>query len=332
MIRKLSFIALIVVSAAAAAAGVFAQQPVEPLERRLSRIMMSQTYVGSFLGVQTGEITKENFAKFGLREVRGVAVETVVKDSPAAQAGIQTGDVIVSFGGEEVTSVYKLTRLLNEVAPDHSAKITILRGGAPIELTATLGKRESPQFQSGGFNAGDFSFPGMPEYPRAPPVPPSGAMRIPVPPMPPTIGGDGNVFIYRGAPGRRIGVNAMILTGQLADYFGVASGSGLLISTVGENSPAARAGLKAGDVITEADGKALKSIADLIRALSDKKEGDAVTLTIVRDKNRQTVTVTPEKSKETTMPFQYFGDPNSGGNQRQIQLRQLIPPPVQKFN
>src|SRR5687767_2952448 len=70
---------------------------------------------GSYLGVQTEEVTKDNFAKYGLKEVRGVAVEKVMEGSPAEKAGIQIGDVIVRFNGEEVTSVRKLTRLLGEV-------------------------------------------------------------------------------------------------------------------------------------------------------------------------------------------------------------------------
>ena len=46
---------------------------------------------GSYLGVQTEEVTKENFAKYGLREVRGVAVEKVMEGSPAEKAGLQSG-------------------------------------------------------------------------------------------------------------------------------------------------------------------------------------------------------------------------------------------------
>ncbi len=83
---------------------------------------------GSYLGVQMQEVSKENFAKFGLSAVRGVAVEKVLENSPAAQAGLQAGDVIVRFDGAEVTSVKKLTRLIGEVAPDHQTALTVLRG------------------------------------------------------------------------------------------------------------------------------------------------------------------------------------------------------------
>ena len=55
---------------------------------------------GAYLGIQTAEVTKENFAKYGLREVRGVIVEKVMEGSPAEKAGLQNGDVIVRFNNE----------------------------------------------------------------------------------------------------------------------------------------------------------------------------------------------------------------------------------------
>jgi membrane-associated protease RseP (regulator of RpoE activity) len=320
MIRKLPVFILLSIAACTAA---FGQQRIEPVEKRINRIILSEPFVSGYLGVQTQEVTKENFAKLGLREVRGIAIEKVVKDSPAAQAGIRKGDVIVRFGGEEVTSVFKLTRLLNEIAPDHQAKITILRGGAESELTVTLGKREMTPMQYGGFNPEDLNFPGIPEYPRRAPMPPNGTM-LPIPPM----AGDGDsLFVHRGGANRQIGVSATSLTKQLADFFGVANGDGLLINNVRENSPAAKAGLKAGDIIIEADGKSVKNNVELIRTINDKKDGD-VTLTIVRDKNRQTVRVTPEISKDMSVPFQYFGN-FEGGNQRQqnyLQELKRLPP------
>ena len=74
---------------------------------------------GSYLGIEMQEINKENFAKFGLAGVRGVAVVKVVENSPAAAAGIKNGDVIVRFNGEEIASARKLTRLVGEIDPDH---------------------------------------------------------------------------------------------------------------------------------------------------------------------------------------------------------------------
>jgi len=97
---------------------------------------------------------------------------------------------------------------------------------------------------------------------------------------------------------RRIGVATTQLTKQLADYFGVADGKGVLVTSVEDDSPAAKAGLKAGDVITAIDGEKVDGSGDLARGINNKKEGD-VTLTVIRNKNQRTMTVTP---KEIPMP------------------------------
>ena len=103
---------------------------------------------GSFLGVQLQEVNKENIAKFQLKDVRGVAVDKVADNSPAAKAGLRAGDVIVRFGNEEVTGALKLARLIAEVDPDHTATIEIIRGGAETKITATIGKRPSAAFEN----------------------------------------------------------------------------------------------------------------------------------------------------------------------------------------
>lgn len=304
MLRKLSAFILLSVSASAAA---FAQQTIEPrggqTAESITGFALNNSFRSGYLGVQALDISRENFAKYGLRQVRGVAVEKVVKDSPAAQAGLQTGDVIIRFNGEEVTSVFKLTRLINETAPDHQVKITVLRGGSESEFTATLGKRQPQPFANGGFNMQNVP-PGSFDFPRAP-MPPAGSFSLP---------NDENAFVFRTGANRQIGVGVGVLSKQLADYFGVADGKGLLINNVRENSPAARAGIKAGDVIVEADGKPIKTDADLIRALNDKKDGDNIALTIVRDKNRLTISVTPEVSKSAPAPapFDRFENFNEG--------------------
>jgi len=323
MLRKLS--ALILISAASGAianAQPGSTAPKEPVEKRGQRLLLTTPFQRSYMGVQTQEITKENFSKFGLSMVRGVGIEKVVENSPAAEAGLQTNDVIVRFEGEEVTSVLKLTRLISEVAPDHTAKVTVLRGGAEREINVTLGKSETPQFQNGSFRFESLpALPAIPDFPRTP----MPQMRD----LPPLYGNESNGFIYRGSANRQIGIGTAPLTKQLGDYFGVAEGRGLLINNVRENSPAAKAGLKAGDVIVEIEGKEVKRTPDLIRALNEKKEGD-VSLTIVRDRNRQTVRVTPEISKDGAMKseeFEMLFKPDSNQMKFRMQTPQTAPLP-----
>jgi hypothetical protein len=86
----------------------------------------------------------------------------------------------------------------------------------------------------------------------------------------------------------KIGIGLTPLTVQLAAYFRVQGG--VLVNTVRPDSPAAKAGLKAGDVIFGVDDVPVRGPLDLIRAIDDKKEGD-VTLKIVRDRKDQTVSI-----------------------------------------
>jgi C-terminal processing protease CtpA/Prc len=253
---------------------------------------------GGYLGVETVDVNRENAGKFGLSSVRGVAVQQVMDNSPAKAAGIQAGDVITSFNGEEISSVRKLSRLIGEIAPDHQARLTVSRGGAEREVTVTLGKRPAPRFESGNF---EFATPGpgqmtLPDMPDIPMPPQAGALpRVRIAP-----GADSDMFVFRASSSRQIGISVSALSKQLAEYFGATEG-GLLISSVRENSPAARAGLKAGDVITEVDGKALAGDFDLIRAISEKKDGD-IELTVIRDHSRQSFRVTPEAMKSEMGP------------------------------
>jgi membrane-associated protease RseP (regulator of RpoE activity) len=240
---------------------------------------------GAFLGVGTEDISKENMARYGMHEVRGVGVTEVSKDSPAEKAGLRKDDVIVRFDGESVTSVRKLTRLINESSPDQTARLTVVRGGVEQELTATLGKQKFgnvfgttvPSILRKGDNDDSFR------------VFPNGN-------WPPSIGGGDAPFVWTLGANRRIGVSTQNLSKQLADFFGVKDG-GVLITSVSENSPASKAGLKAGDVITAIDGQKVSAPGDITNGLNKKETGD-VTLTIMRDHNTRTVTLTPEKNSD----------------------------------
>lgn len=248
---------------------------------------------GSYLGIETDEVTRENMGKYNLREVRGVGIEKVLDKSPAEAAGLQAGDVIVKFEGEDVTSVRKLMRLLGEVAPDHEARLKIVRNGDERDVTVTVGKRPGHEWKEGAFattipgRIGKIEMPQMPKMPQIPPTPGTPQWKIE--------GTAPRAFTFIGSH-RSIGVGLTSLTKQLGEHFGVPDGKGWLITEVRENSPASKAGLKAGDIIVEVDGKEVSRENHLLRVLHEKKEGD-VTLTVVRDRNRQTFTVTPEPGK-----------------------------------
>lgn len=251
---------------------------------------------GSFLGVFAEDVSKDNMGRYNLREVRGVGITQVAKDSPAEKAGLRKDDVILKFDGENVTSTRKLTRLVSEVAPDQSVRLTISRGGSEQEVSVTIGKRNDSLNTGEGFRAlqGLQGLPGLrgmitPEGPGGNVWKWEG----------PEQGGDGMVFSFGN--NRRIGVSTMQLTKQLAEYFGVAEGQGVLVTSVSDDSPAAKAGIKAGDVITAIDGEKVEQAGDVTRGINKKKEGD-VTLTVIRKGNQRTITVTPNVVKPVVAP------------------------------
>ncbi len=275
---------------------------------------------GAYLGVQTSEVSRDNYGKFGLSSVRGVVVDKVIDSSPAAAAGLQAGDVILRFNGEELTGTRKLSRLVSEAAPDHRVTLTILRGGREQELTATLGKQPAARFGAGNFS---FSFPEKFEFEhdlkKFPQLRDHFQLFKDNPqwkekfelfkdhPNTFSLPPGGESFSWRPGEGRQIGVSVYAVTKQLGERFG--TDGGVMISEVRDSSPAAKAGLRAGDIIVEVGGKAIRNNFDLIKAINQAKEGD-VQVTIVRDRSRQTLTVTPEPSKDAG--FFFYFDKDSG--------------------
>jgi len=96
---------------------------------------------GTFLGVHAEDVSKENMASYGMREVRGVGVTEVVKDSPAEKAGLRKGDVIVGFGGTSVGDPEALLGLLTGDRIGQPTPVTVLRGGRATEVAVTVGER-----------------------------------------------------------------------------------------------------------------------------------------------------------------------------------------------
>jgi len=100
---------------------------------------------------------------------------------------------------------------------------------------------------------------------------------------------------FRGTSIPKIGVGLTLLTDQLAYFFGVDGGT--LINHVRDDSPAAKAGLKAGDVIVEIDGLPVRGGLGLLKAIEDTSGSD-LKLTIVRDRKPLEIILTPRKAIE----------------------------------
>jgi len=229
---------------------------------------------GAEIGIAARDLRKEETSRSAQG---GVVVEEVREGSPAARAGLKAGDVIVEFDGERVRSVRHLVRLIDETPADRTVEAAILRDGS--KKTVDI----SPAASNG--LAFDGTLPdirpqierGLRAIPRGFRFDSEGERRGPL--------DEGN---------RRLGVSLSPLTEQLAAFFGVKSG--VLVSSVDANSPAARAGLKAGDVIVAVNGH---EVGEPL-ALREQIRGGGGTLDLRLSRDRRQMTVKVELPQRAT--------------------------------
>jgi len=197
----------------------------------------------------------------------GVVVEDVVPGDAADKAGIKRGDVITAFEGEAVRSARQFSRLVDETAPGHAVRASYVRDGRRNDVTMTPVQAERPA-----------TVYIDPERIRE-------RLREAMPMV------DMNIDV----PGTRarLGVTIQEMTPQLAAYFGAKEG--VLVSSVSEDSPASRAGLKAGDVIASVDGRKVATRTDLVSVLREAKDRQEVAIGILRERRASSVKATLER-------------------------------------
>lgn len=287
-------------------------QPFGDAQGRRGRFMMLEGR-GSQIGVMAQDLSAEELK--GLSGVTGgVRIEDVDQDSPAAKAGLKEGDIVVEFDGERIRSARHFSRMVEETVGGRTVKLGILRSGQRQTVDVTP---ESRAFSWGfdGDRIGRDIARGMRDLePRFRELEPRlrEQLREIEPRLreleprfreleprlrefrldPPGFNFDFDWDMLPGTTRGRLGIQTESLTPQLADYFGVKDG-GVLVSSVTAESAAAKAGIKAGDVITSIDGDRVRDYDDLLRQLRDKT-GD-VTIGIVRDKKESTVKTTIEQ-------------------------------------
>ena len=239
----------------------------------------------AWIGVYTQTMDKELQEAFDLDGDAGVVVVDVVDDSPADLAGLRQKDIIVKFNGHAIVEGDELADYVSEMKVGDKAEVVILRNGREKILEVEVGKR--PKYDLKGPRWGS-------SYT-----------------LPRVITRD---FGFSTGADGYIGVAIQDLTEQLGAYFGVENGEGVLITEVFEDSPAEEAGLKAGDVIVSVDGKAVAEMGELQEIISEKNEGDEVTLGFLRKGNKEKAVVTVAEDalgmKNFTIPHLNFPLPN----------------------
>jgi serine protease Do len=207
----------------------------------------------------------------------GVVVEEVRSGSAADKAGVKDGDQIVEFDGERVRSVRQFTRLVQDTPIGRSVPVVVLRGGQRTTLNVAPTRGAGWRFDE------DFGLISPPEPPMPPPAPEAPRPPTAAPPFP-ALPGFG--FSYRSGGGR-LGASVENLSDELTEYFGVKHG--VLVRSVSDGSPAAKAGLKAGDVITSVNGTTVEEPSDVSRTLDRLEDQAEFTIDVMRDKKPLTL-------------------------------------------
>jgi serine protease Do len=234
--------------------GVGFAVPISLAKSLLPQLKEKGKVVRGYLGVQVSELTPDLAQGFGFKgEQKGALVQQVVKGTPADKAGLEPGDLVVAIDGREVDGPGALTRTVATVPPGQKVTLTVLRKGAEKKLTFAVAKRPDEASLSrgeGGEDEGDDD--------AAPSGDKAGKSKV------------------------KLGITVQPLTRELAKRLEVEPGEGIVVSDVDPDGPAARAGVREGDVIVEANRERVKSPNDLAKALSKLKDGDMALLRVKR--------------------------------------------------
>ncbi len=198
-----------------------------------------------------------------------VRIQKVVEGGPADRAGLRDGDLILKLGDSAVWSTTKLVRILRWENPGSQIPLTIERNGRRETVSVELG---SWPVASASRFAYAIQIPRVwSPNPSGQDIPTSKLQVYPVPMDSPV----------------RLGLAVEPLTAQLARYFRVPGGTGLLVTSVVDGSPASRFELRAGDVLTQINGSNVESPTDIRKVIDSSKDGILV-ISFVRDGQVQT--------------------------------------------
>lgn len=245
-----------------------------------SRLASHVTFISSgsrgWLGVAVDDVTSRLARKKELSVEEGAYVNSVEDESPAADAGIEKGDVIIEFDGAKITDSEDLIAAVRRTKPGTEVSIVVMRGSQRKILKATIERRREPRVLS-------FRMPSIPPVPR---IDRFGFSRSAV----------------------LQGLRVETLNKQLGEYFGAPNGKGVLVKSVRRESEAEKAGFKAGDVIVKVGKYAIADIEELFDAFDSFEEGEKADVEILRKGATQRLTLTIKQRDWDVSSFHFNGD------------------------
>ncbi|UCH94158.1 MAG: PDZ domain-containing protein [Candidatus Aminicenantes bacterium] len=219
-----------------------------------------------------------------------VEITNININSPAEKAGLRPKDVILKINGKPIDTTKEVVNLVRSFKPEQKVKIEVLRGKARESALVVIGELKE------GKTAWKYPFPSK-----------SSKIAATIPERLETLP-RAETFVYHVGGQRKLGVEVMNLTPDLAKEFNIKEGTGLMISKVSKNTAAEKAGFRAGDVIVKAGNKPITKNSDLRNALNELQDDEAVVIEVYRKGKRQKIKVVPDKIEGFGVIFDKFRD------------------------
>jgi serine protease Do len=206
------------------------------------QLVKGGTVKRAYLGVGIQPLDQQLADQFGVKVREGILVREVQPDSPAAEAGLKTGDLILKFNGKPVSDSQQLVGMVDRSPIGSKANVEILRDGNRMEVAVALHEQPAdygPRFRNRGR-------PARPESAKA----------------------------------DKLGIQVDTLTKEVADQLGLKAGDGVVITEVAPGSLASRSGLATGMVISQVNRKPVKTAEDFKKALEAQPLSKGVLLLV----------------------------------------------------
>jgi S1-C subfamily serine protease len=247
-----------------------------------------------YLGIEFHDLTRQQAEELHLRGPQGVEVLLVDHDGPAASAGLKPHDLITGINGRMVASGEALRRMIHETGAGVQVTLDVFRNGRPITIRARLANHEDVERKAWARLNSPDPAPAATDHPAVAEgfaESTGDASR-----MTPAAEPHTQSFLSSILHGPFTGVVVEAMPPQLATYFGAPSGHGLLVQSVAAGSPAAVAGLQAGDVILRANNQVMSTSSEWSKQLHASK-GKTLTLDLLRERSEMFLTLQPESTR-----------------------------------
>ena len=203
-----------------------------------------------WLGVRIQTVTDDLAESLGLDDTSGALVASVSEDSPASTAGIEAGDVILTFDSKSVETMRRLPRIVAETEIGKEVDVVLWRGGEAVHTKVTVGRLDEGEMRTAALT------------PPEPEADPNDVREVPA-----------------------LGLTLSALTDEVRKEFEIdPEARGVMVVAVDGASAAAEKGLLPGDIIIEVGQEEVFNPADVETKIEAHREEDKNTVLLLLDR------------------------------------------------